>query len=164
MCGIQHGPVGGVFAPDAPVPGHAAGLNSGPRMVGMGRILSGRLRSAYVADPGSAGANGRFQRGRIMRDVELAVDDIETILRMSPDDKLREHVRRQVARLVGGAGGTGDDDGGGGGGAWAGSDGDEGNEHAGAEDMGAEGTAPEGGVMEGGEGAGGDVLEDELWN
>ena len=119
----------------------------------MGRILSGRLRSSYVADPGSAGPTGRFQRVRIMRDVEHAVDDIETILRMSPDDRLKEHVRRQVARLAGGAMAGGEGVGG------------EGGARAGGEGMGGDaGSGGGGGEGGAGEEGPGDDLEAELWN
>lgn len=120
----------------------------------MGRILSGRLRGAYVADPGSAGAGGRFQRVRIMRDVEHAVDDIETILRMSPDAKLKEHVRRQVARLVDGAGG----------GSEHGADGDggAGADYAGSTGMDADATGA--GPDDGEDGGPSDDFEASLWN
>ena len=66
----------------------------------MGRILSGGRRGTYVANPESAGASGRFLRRRIVHDIEHVADDMITILRMSPDDRLKEHVRRQVARVV----------------------------------------------------------------
>ena len=126
----------------------------------MGRILSGRLRGAYVADPGSAGAGGRFHRVRIVRDVEHAVDDIETILRMSPDDKLKEHVRRQVARLVGGAGGgTGH---GGDGGGTGGDGGEDGGDYAGSSGMDADATGA--GPDEGEDGSPSDDFEASLWN
>lgn len=66
----------------------------------MGRILSGSSRAMDVADPGAGGKAGMCRRSRIMRDVELAADDMITILRMSPSDRLKDHVRRQVARVV----------------------------------------------------------------
>ena len=53
-----------------------------------------------VANPGSGGVAGKHRRSRVKRDVERVADDMITILRMSPDDKLKEHVRRQVARVV----------------------------------------------------------------
>ena len=66
----------------------------------MGRILSGRNRAMDVADPGSGGAAGKHRRSHVKRDVELVADDLITILRMSPSDKLKEHVRKHVARVV----------------------------------------------------------------
>ena len=66
----------------------------------MGRILSGSSRATDVADPVAGDKAGMCRRSRIMRDVELAADDMITILRMSPSDRLKDHVRRQVARVV----------------------------------------------------------------
>ena len=66
----------------------------------MGRILSGRHRGMYVADPDSAGDNGRHHRLHIMQDLKHAGDDMITILRMSPDEGLKREVRSQIARIV----------------------------------------------------------------
>ena len=75
-------------------------MNTPRRLPTMGRILSGRHRGLDVANPTSGGEAGRCRRAHVKRDVELVADDMITILRMSPDDRLKEHVRRQVARVV----------------------------------------------------------------
>lgn len=117
----------------------------------------------YVADPGSAGASGRFLRRRIVQDIEHVADDMITILKMSPSGKLKEHVGMQVARVVeydGGriAGGGG----GGGGGGVAMSDAECG--------AGAAGSDVDAGI-DGDEGCAGsdgrphrNDLEDEIWD
>lgn len=133
-------------------------------MYGMGRILSGRHREQDVADPKSRGARGRYRRVYIMRDVELVFSDVELILRMSPDEELKEHVRRQIARVAPLAGlSVGPSAAGGDGGG-----GDAANEGA----AGAEAAGGGGGAYnDGGESGGGgvddlppeDELEKELW-
>ena len=108
-----------VFGASASPGAAAPRSNTVQRLADMGRILSGGRRGMYVADPGSAGASGRFLRRRIVHDIEHVADDMITILKMSPDDRLKEHVRRQVARVVeydGGHVGAGAACGGGGGG------------------------------------------------
>ena len=100
-------------------------LNTPGSLSFMGRILSGRNRGMDVANPGSGGAAGMCRRSRVRRDVGRVTDDMITILKMSPDDRLKEHVRRQVARVVeydGGHVGAGAACGGGGGGGGGGAD------------------------------------------
>ena len=72
----------------------------------MGRLLSGRHRAMDIANPGSRGVAGRQTRKYVKRDIVLIADDMISILRMSPDDKLKEHLRSQIARVVESAGGT----------------------------------------------------------
>ena len=73
-----------------------------------------------MSDPKSGGSAGRKRRSHVRQDVKDVADDLIAILRMSPDDGLKDHVRRQVARVVEFDGGrivsVDDDDGGGGGG------------------------------------------------
>ena len=67
----------------------------------MGRILSGKRRAMDMSDPKSGGGSaGRKRRSHVRRDVQDVADDMIAILRMSPDDGLKDHVRRQVARVV----------------------------------------------------------------
>jgi len=82
----------------------------------VGRILSAGRRERYVADPKSAGGGARFMKLHIMRDVSSAVDDMNLIMRMSPDGDMVAHVRRQIERLEWRAGGEGGGEGGGAGG------------------------------------------------
>ena len=72
----------------------------------MGRLLSGRHRAMDIANPGSRGVAGRQTRKYVKRDIALIADDMISILRMSSDDKLKEHLRGQIARVVESAGGT----------------------------------------------------------
>ena len=72
----------------------------------MGRLLSGRHRAMDVSNPGSRGVAGRQTRKYVKRDMTRIADDMISILRMSPDDKLKEHLRNQIARVVEAAGGT----------------------------------------------------------
>ena len=71
-----------------------------------------------MSDPKSGGSAGRKRRSHVRQDVKDVADDMIAILRMSPDDGLKDHVRRQVARVVEFDGGriVSVDDGGGGGG------------------------------------------------
>ena len=79
----------------------------------VGRILSAGRRERYVADPKSAGSGARYMKLHIMRDVSSAVDDMNLIMRMSPDGDMVAHVRRQIERLEWRAGGAaGGEDGG----------------------------------------------------
>ena len=71
----------------------------------MGRILSGG-RERDVADPKGGGADGRYRRLRIMRDITYAGDDMLAILRIGTDDRMRAHVLKQIARLAEAAGGA----------------------------------------------------------
>ena len=72
----------------------------------VGRILSAGRRERYVADPKSAGSGARYMKLHIMRDVSSAVDDMNLIMRMSPDGDMVAHVRRQIERLEWKAGGA----------------------------------------------------------
>lgn len=69
-------------------------------MHGMGRILSGRNRERDIADPKSGGAKGRYRRRHMMRDIDLTFADLETMLRMSPDERLKRHVREHIAKIA----------------------------------------------------------------
>lgn len=53
-----------------------------------------------MSDPKSGGSAGRKRRSHVRQDVKDVADDLIAILRMSPDDGLKDHVRRQVARVV----------------------------------------------------------------
>ena len=64
----------------------------------MGRILSGRRENDAV-DPKGGGAEGRYRRLRIMRDITYAADDMLAILRTAADERMRAHVLGQIARL-----------------------------------------------------------------
>lgn len=67
-----------------------------------------------MSDPKSGGSAGRKRRSHVRQDVKDVADDLIAILRMSPDDGLKDHVRRQVARVVEFDGGRIVSDGGGG--------------------------------------------------
>lgn len=81
-------------------------MNITRRLKSMGRLLSGRHRAMDIANPGSRGNAGWQTRKYVKRDITRMADDMISILRMSPDDKIKEHLRSQIARVVESAGGT----------------------------------------------------------
>ena len=85
----------------APLP-----LNTARRVKSMGRLLSGRHRAMDIANPGSRGNAGRQTRKYVKRDITRTADDMISILRMSSDDKIKEHLGSQIARVVESASGT----------------------------------------------------------